>query len=334
MNNDQEINQIPATDNRPVPRFPVGTHIAVLAGFLIFLFALAGGTLSQFFTSFVTPLGEEIADPAPTDVATPIPSLSALPADLSVTAKAAYVYDVESGEVLFSKNETTVLPLASLTKLMTALVAAELVQGDTPVPIPSAAAAQESASGLRVGDELSLQALTTLALVSSANDAAYALGAAVGSLLIEEKPTESFVAAMNIRAQEEGWSTLRFKNTTGLDLNAEQAGAYGSAKDVSHLVEYLLRNHRELLWATTREAVTVTGEAGRSYVSDNTNRLIGDIPGLIGSKTGFTDLAGGNLTVVYDAGFNRPIIVTVLGSTRDGRFRDVTTIIAALQEGN
>ena len=61
----------------------------------------------------------------------------------------------------------------------------------------------------------------------------------------------------------------------------------------------------------------------------NTNERIADIPGLIGSKTGFTRLAGGNLVIAYDAGLNRPIVIAVLGSTRKGRFSDVTTLINA-----
>ena len=71
---------------------------------------------------------------------------------------------------------------------------------------------------------------------------------------------------------------------------------------------------------------------GDYHTTENTNEIVSKIPNLIGSKTGYTDLAGGNLTIAFDLGHNRPIIVTVLGSTRAERFTDVLTLVAAIQE--
>ena len=85
------------------------------------------------------------------------------------------------------------------------------------------------------------------------------------------------------------------------------------------------------MYSIKNEISRVYNSAGAYHEAFNTNELVGDIPNLLGSKTGFTDLAGGNLTIAFDAGFDRPIIITVLGSTREGRFDDVATLIAASQ---
>ncbi len=71
---------------------------------------------------------------------------------------------------------------------------------------------------------------------------------------------------------------------------------------------------------------------GEYHDAINTNDIVSRIPNLIGSKTGYTDLAGGNLTVAFDAGFDRPIIITVLGSSREERFTDVLKLVNAVQE--
>ena len=191
---------------------------------------------------------------------------------------------------------------------------------------------QDGDSGLVAGETIGIQELTDLALISSSNDAAYELGASVGRMLGDQDPTEQFVAAMNIRAEELDLHSLTFNNTTGLDLSDAQAGAYGSARDVSFLLEHIIENYPELLTATTEETVRIYNEAGAYHDTSNTNRFVNEITSIIGSKTGYTDLAGGNLTIAFDGGLNRPIVVTVLGSSRDGRFNDVLTLTTAAQE--
>ena len=253
-------------------------------------------------------------------------------AELSLRADAAYVWDVAGQRALYKKNEGETLPLASITKLMTALLAHELITDQTTVDVPLAAIRQEGNSGLVSGEELTAEELSHLALISSSNDAAYALGANVGSLLGDRDPAKQFIEGMNIRANELQLPTLSFKNTTGLDISTVEAGAVGSARDVSFLMEYILVNYPELLAPTTQSAARVYNTAGAYHDVENTNAIATKIPNLLGSKTGYTDLAGGNLTVAFDLGLNRPIIITVLGSTRDARFADVLELVAAVQE--
>lgn len=251
--------------------------------------------------------------------------------EVTVRAKAAYVWDVKGKQALYSKNETDVLPLASITKLMTSLLAYELAAADTKVFLSDRAAAQEGGGDLAPGEEFSHSALNRLALIASSNEAAFALGASTGALLGDNDPSAQFVEGMNIKAEELSLTSLSFKNTTGLDLSLSEPGAVGSAKDVSLLMEYIYKEHPELLEATTRGGARIYNSQGEYHDVENTNEVLYAIPNLIGSKTGYTDLAGGNLTIAFDAGMNRPIIITVLGSTREERFTDVLRLVRAVQ---
>lgn len=252
--------------------------------------------------------------------------------DITITAESAYVWDVRNQRALYKKNEQAVLPLASITKLMTALVAHELLTEKTRVAIAPDAVRQYGNSGLLEGEVFGRQTLSDLVLMSSSNDGAYALAAAAGKVLDQNNGTHAFVHAMNIRAEELGLYNTSFKNPTGLDSSETESGADGSAKDVSFLMEHIIENAPDILELTTEENARVYSENGMYHDAENTNYYIDQIPGLIGSKTGYTDLAGGNLVVAFDAGLNRPIIVSVLGSTRHARFTDVVQLVEEAQK--
>lgn len=249
--------------------------------------------------------------------------------DINLTAKQIFVYDLSSNRVLFQRQPDEAVPLASITKLMTTLVAHEILANDATTVVPTDASRQQSASGLRPGEELTIKALLDFAMIASANDAAYTLAATVGQT-IANKPAEAvLVEMMNQRARDLQLPSLRFYNSTGLDISTSQAGGYGTARDITFLMAYLYREYPEILEASTELTTQIPNQAGGYHNAANTNRILADIPNIIGSKTGYTDLAGGNLTIIYDVGFNRPIIITVLGSTFFGRFDDVANIIKA-----
>lgn len=309
-------------------RLPVIAQLSVL-------FVILGGLFGAliFVNSANSPKQEQlIATPTHVEPLPPATPKQQTIADVSLEATAAFVWDVRQNKVLYKKNPDAILPLASITKLMTTLLTYELFDPELRTTLPLAAILQDGDTGLIAGEEFRTEDLQTLALISSSNDAAYALGASVGEALGERDPTAQFVTAMNIRAEELGLETLSFKNTTGLDLSVSEPGAVGSARDISFLMEFIIENYPELLDSTTQSNTRVYNTAGAYHEAHNTNELIGDIPNLIGSKTGFTDLAGGNLTIAFDAGLDNPIIITVLGSTREGRFRDVSTLVEAVQQ--
>src|SRR5690606_28527663 len=117
-----------------------------------------------------------------------------------------------------------------------------------------------------------------------------------------------------------------FFNESGLDITESRSGGYGSAKDMTTLLTYTLREHPELFSATRYDQLVFTSLDNIDHRARNTNTDINAIPGLLVSKTGFADIAGGNLAIVFDAGLGRPIAIVVLGSTYEGRFSDVLTL--------
>lgn len=316
------------TEPATPPRFPVVSQLLLLS--LVLLLVFGGAYLPKVIadrTDVPEPEpGIVVYREDPTPVADHIEKLS----NIHLEARAAYVWDVREQRVLYSKEPDMAWPLASITKLMTALLAFELIDETTPVTINSTALRQDGDSGLLDGEQFSNVTLRDFALLSSSNDAAFALAQAAGSLLSEETPDASFVAGMNIRADELGLSGTQFRNPTGLDISPTQAGAIGTARDVTFLMEYILKEHPEILSSTQNNTSRFYSEDGFYHDAENTNPIVSEVPNLIGSKTGYTDLAGGNLTIVYDAGFNRPIIVTVLGSSYNGRFADVMTLVKAV----
>jgi D-alanyl-D-alanine carboxypeptidase (penicillin-binding protein 5/6) len=210
---------------------------------------------------------------------------------------------------------------------MTSLIAYELIDEKKTITVPESAVSQSGASGLIAGEKITAQSLSDYSLLASSNDAAFALAAAVGSVIDTKNPNQTFVNAMNIRAKELGLENFIFYNPTGLDIDATQAGAVGTAREVTFLMEYILNNYPNILEPSTFTSTRVYNEAGTFHAAENTNPITAQIPNLLGSKTGYTDLAGGNLTIAFDAGFNRPIIITVLGSSYDGRFTDVKKLV-------
>ena len=251
-------------------------------------------------------------------------------------AKAAYVYDSRTKTVLFAKNENTPLPLASLTKVMSALVAEDLSPLYGIVTVSEEALKAEGDSGFFRDEKWTLKDILDFSLLSSSNDGMRAVALSLGALskagASSEEIIGDFVGEMNRKARELGLKNTYFWNETGLDESDLKGGAYGSARDMSVLSEYIL-THRPLMFEATRRTVTVFQSLdNRLHVATNTNTIITEIPGLVASKTGLTDTAGGNLIIVFDPELGRPIIVSILGSTESGRFRDARTLLAAIME--
>lgn len=247
--------------------------------------------------------------------------------DVDIIAKSAVVFDVQKQKFLFEKNANTPLPLASITKLMTAVVSYELLNPEEEIPITAQALKAEGNSGFTDGEKFRMQNLADLTLISSSNDGATALGLAAGNKIDTQAGEAGFVEAMNVKAEELGLTNTHFKNSTGLDVSTAEAGAYGSAEDVAKLMEYSITHMDTVVSQTKEDKTTIRDTSGVSHVAKNTNTFVNDIDGLIASKTGYTILAGGNLVVAFNVGLNRPIIIAVLGSTEEGRFTDTLALV-------
>lgn len=248
--------------------------------------------------------------------------------EVAIHARAAFVWDIAAHRKLYGKNEYEHLPLASVTKMMTALVAKETLSDNDIVRVSKEALRAEGDSGLLLGEEWTAKDLIAFALISSSNDAASALAQTAGGRLdpsatTSEAARAAFLAQMNSKARSIGLLDTIYRNETGLDISEKVSGGEGTARDMAMLYEYLWRKHPDLFAATAQPETTFVSRDGKIHLAKNTNHSVAHIPGIIGSKTGYTDLAGGNLVIVTDIGFGRPIVIAVLGSTREERFTDV-----------
>lgn len=247
-------------------------------------------------------------------------------ADVALEAKAAYVWDVSAGKALYAKEAHAQLPLASLTKLMTGLVAYETLNQDTRVKITLDAISQDGEHGLQDGDTWQMSELLGFTMMSSSNDGAYALASVAGAFTTSGG--DGFIDHMNEKARELGLAQTYFTNPTGLDAkNMVESGGYGSARDMAFLMEYIIKHTPAVVAHTTKPAAVFTDEGGEAHTATNTNQSIGMVANALASKTGYTELAGGNLVVAFDAGLNHPVIIAVLHSSREGRFSDVELLL-------
>ncbi len=251
--------------------------------------------------------------------------------DLHLSAKSAYVYDVLKNKVIFKQNEFVQLPLASITKLMMALTATELLPENSRVTIKSEFLREEGDTGLLANESWRMKDLLDFSLVVSSNDGARSIASVVGAFDLKtadyDLGRKDFILKMNTRAQELGLKQTYFINESGLD-EENTSGGYGSAIDVAKLMQYILINNPNILEATKYQNISVSS-LSNEHIVKNTNTDVANIPGLIASKTGYTEKAGGNLVVAFDMSIGRPIVVVVLGSTLEGRFEDVSKLVQA-----
>jgi D-alanyl-D-alanine carboxypeptidase (penicillin-binding protein 5/6) len=224
----------------------------------------------------------------------------------AVNARNYLVVNGKTGEVVAARGAHQHVPIASITKLMTVLVALEHAKLTDEVTVrPVAAGVGESSVGLRAGERLTVGDLVEAALIQSANDAAYALAAYVGG-----GDVGAFVREMNAKGRKLRLRDTHFVRPDGLDA----PGEYSSAADVSRLARIAMR-HPEIRDVVRRRSGTISG--GRTL--HTWNDLLGAFPGLYGVKTGHTGGAGW-CEVAAARGRGYTIYATILGSpSRDER---------------
>lgn len=247
--------------------------------------------------------------------------------EVNLLAQAAVVYDFTSEKFLYELNPDAQLPLASLTKLMTVYAALKNAPHNLNVVIDAKSLSSEGDFGLLEKDNWTLSEISEFTLVNSANDGAEAIANSVEKFL-----GKNFVELMTKTGKNIGLLQTYFINATGLDESKTLPSGYGSARDMAKLALFAYRDHKDIFFSTTYPEYVAISESGVEYRATNTNQDSLNINGLRLSKTGFTDIAGGNLAVVFEIEPQRPIAVVVLGSTKDGRFVDVNTLSSATFE--
>jgi D-alanyl-D-alanine carboxypeptidase (penicillin-binding protein 5/6) len=241
-------------------------------------------------------------------------AVAAAAAPPPVDAEAYYVQNAGTGEVLAAEDAREQLPMASITKLMTAIVALEHASLDDVATVSRATAAVgESTINLRPGERVTLRDLLTAALVQSANDAATAVAAYVGRGSVSR-----FVALMNARARQLGLTDTHFANPDGLDA----PGHVSSARDVTKLARVAMNK------PFIRQTVKLVDATAAGRRLHTWNDLLSTYPRLIGVKTGHTNGAGWS-QVAAARGGGVTVYATILGGeTREGRNADLSRLLS------
>ena len=219
--------------------------------------------------------------------------LRRIPADLkklSRPGKSGIIVDLSTRQVLWAKNPATPVPIASLTKLMTALLLMEDISSgrlemSTKLPVTPAATEVERSCvlGMKRGEVYTVEELLAAMMINSHNDAAAQIAACVAGNV------KDFVARMNTRARDLGLTSASFNSPNGLPQGKKRQNSLCSVTDVTRLSEYLMRYPQLLQFCQMRSKKLHTGKVVYSH-----NNLLRrrPVPGLFGFKTGFTNRAG------------------------------------------
>lgn len=241
--------------------------------------------------------------------------------DVVVKAEAYIVYDLVDKKVIAQRNSTIQLPLASITKVMTAVTARTHHEKETKITISPGSIDEGYDLGLKKGQVWKLDELLKYTLVFSSNDGAHAIADGLGG-------REKFIEQMNTDSALLGLA-FTFTDPAGLDVG-DEIGGKGTALDVAKLFGIARKRYPEIFESTTKTRLNVFASKDPITGIPNTNQEITNLFGAEASKTGFTDSAGGNLGVVVDVALGHPVVIVVLGSTREARFVDTENLYKAL----
>ena len=236
--------------------------------------------------------------------------------EIEINSRIALIYDRASGKAIYSKNGDKETPMASTTKIMTAIVVLENANPKDVVTINSKAAGiGGSRLGLKKNDKITVNDLLYGLLLRSGNDAAVALATHVGGSI------EGFADMMNKKAQEMGLKNSHFIVPHGLDND----GHYTTAYELAKMADYALKIDKFKEIVSTRIATIYINGYARKI--NNTNQLLGSINGVYGVKTGFTNGAGRCLVSACKRGELDIITVIIGANTTQIRTADTIKLI-------
>lgn len=237
-------------------------------------------------------------------------------AEPQINSRIALIYDRTSGKIMYEKNGNKQTPMASTTKIMTAIVVLENANLKDVVTIDSKAAGMGgSRLGLKKNDKITVNDLLYGLMLRSGNDAAVALANYVGGSI------EGFAEMMNAKAKEMGLTNSHFVVPHGLD----NEGHYTTAYELAKMADYALQieKFKEIV-STYSATITINGYP---KAINNTNKLLGSVAGVYGVKTGFTNGAGRCLVAACERD-NLDIITVIIGAdTNNQRTEDSKELI-------
>ena len=247
--------------------------------------------------------------------------------DDEIEGNAAIVYDTKDTSIYFGKNIYIPYPLASLTKIVAAMVAKAhvtdrtifITQGDTSI--------DSRVGSLEEGDEWDGLDLLRYSLMTSSNQGFNAINRSV-----IRATGSDIISLMKAFTLEHQLPSLYFANPTGLDINERIASSKGSVYDVAKILTLFHNEYPTLAEITNKQIYTFKTVAGREVEAKNTNKLLTTNEDILVSKTGYTDLAGGNLAILLDSDTVSGVAIVVLGSSISGRFSDMETLIGLVEQ--
>ncbi len=234
---------------------------------------------------------------------------------MSLTAKSVLMYDLTTKKVIFEKSPRERLPMASLTKIMTAIVSLENPQPDDRYLVTEANLVGEDSMGLVSGETLSLEELLYGLMLPSGNDAA--------EVLASNSPfgREGFIHAMNDKAKALGLLDTKFSNPSGLQGDGIQ---YTTAYDLLVITRYALENFPIFVQIVETSERTIVRTSGhQEYNLVNETNLLTTYPGVKGVKTGYTPEAGLCLVTYLDYEGHRIIGILLNSENRRGEMKEL-----------
>lgn len=292
---------------------------------LVFLFSFLYliGDVQRFFDNFLKNQNQDILSGnfstaaenvmpqnTVTDIAKPVfPEVSGLEID----AKSAISVESnlkDASKILFEKDSTTALPIASLTKLMTAAVVLDNYNLSDVITVGQAADSQDPVKqDVKIGDTMSVENLLDIMLIESSNKSAFALSELAGE--------RNFVSMMNLKAKDLGLQNTFFADPTG--LSSENVSTAG---DLVKFAEFIMKNYQKIADISKVKEFYVPNFG----TVENTDQLLGEIPDIICSKTGFTTAAKGCLLLVVENPKNNDYFINVILGA-DDRFSEMKKLI-------
>ena len=285
--------------------------------------------LEDFFVGQIYLPSQASLIPVNTAVGTVMPS--DLPAPPVIDAKAALTLMIDPNgrqSTIFEQNSEQSQPIASLTKLMTAVIVLEHQSLSKEIIISSSSVAQEGDSGnLKAGEKIAISELLKMTLIESSNDAAEALAESYGK--------DDFIVLMNSKVNSLKMGSSHFSNATGLEAEDN----FSTAKDLAVLGEFILKIHPIIFNISSKPSVTISyRDGGLHHLAINTNELLLDQPGdlkIVGGKTGYTQEAGGCIILVLEDEKGNYFINVILGAnSAEARFQEMGKLIDWIQGFN
>jgi D-alanyl-D-alanine carboxypeptidase (penicillin-binding protein 5/6) len=270
-----------------------------------------------------------LLSPTPTPIPTPILTPKGKPA--AITATAAILLDASTGNILFSQHAEQTLPMASTTKIMTAVIAIQTGNLDQEVTIGQDAVNEVvqnggSGAGLVANDKLTLRDLLYGLMLPSGDDAAVAIADDIAGSV------PNFVRIMNLEAQRLHLYQTHYANADGLEVTDNQGNIlsgvhYTTAYDLVRLARYAMSIPLFAQIVSTEHYTVPASATSHAYKWTNINNLLYDYKGAIGIKTGWTPQAGGCLVFAAQRSGHTLLGVVLHSTNETTRFTDATALL-------